>query len=724
MQALPLPGHNVVPQPPGVPAPQAGPIVVPNTYLDKYLDPIHDVFSGNYINLYHEYTVGNNTPAALRTATYRDGNMGTYLHILVHLRDPLAGANDPGTIVALHRLTRHEARLGQAQYPFDSLGLAFYGDVINGQAPSTVVIPDGWFNQIGPVQVPQHGLLTQEFAADPAAQSFGPYNAGTADVSPITTRQVILVPNKYAAPFLTSGMKPRDAYQTLFGMIQQAGDEIACEPLLDWLRVTLTTRGGAAPLPATCVPLTSAPAFADLAVQQAFVTYRLGVFHSDFTHLQPGHQHQSAVLIAQGISALTAEQRLSRTEAQQRQADNAAPKTPSDLFTVQLERLMRWCQVASELDLPPIYSTLANTKKGRARVVLQSAVEDALSNLQYVEDFPMSTTLATKIQDLKWHSPMSENFALGLHLFSLGSLDEETMEQQRQVNRHADALYGGEAAPSLLDIMTVQDAKQDVSLPRTLAQLRYLLERSHALWLILLGSHHPVTTAHQEYRRELVAQEKRLERITTRDPTMRFLVPALHGRRIQLAVNTWLGGQARSPMALPFKSLTDVFADIELGLPWEPVFPPTYLQMIRPSGTTPPTDVSVANTAQTAASTITPNSTGSGSTGPTRNRQQPGSTIPGDASTIRNEIVRNVNFNESVFSVYRAMNIKAKVLKEQLRTRNVDLPNNSRGETMCLTYHVHAMCNARCRFVADHSAHTPAEDELLRAWCEQHYHLD
>ena len=614
MQVPPFQVPNVVPLPPaGVPAPQAGPLVVPNTYLEKYLDQSYDAFHGNYINLFNEYAVGNNTPAALRNATYRDGNMGTYLHVLVHVLDAQAGPNDPGTIVALHRLTRHEARLGQAQYPFDNLGLAFYGDVINGQAPSTVVIPDTWFNQIGPVQSPSHGLLAQEMAAHPNSNSFGPYVAGVADVTPVTTRQVILVPNKYAAPFLTAGMPPRDAYQTLYGMIQQAGDEIACEALLDWLRVALTLRGGVVPLPATCVPPASSPIFADLAVQQAFVTYRLSVFHTDFNHMQPGHQHQSAVLIAQGLSALTNEQRLTRAEAQQRQADNVAPKTPADLFSVQLERLMRWCQVATEFDLPPIYHTLANTKKGRARVVLQSAVEEALNNLQYVEDFPLSTTLATKIQDLKWHSPMSENFALGLHLFSLGSLDEETMEQQRQINRHADALCGGEAAPSLIDIMTVQDSKQDVSLPRTLAQLRYLVERSHALWLVLFGSHHPVTQAHQTYRRELVTQEKRLERITTREPSMRFLVPALLGRRIQLAVNTWLGGQARSPNPVPFKSLIDVFDDIELGLPWEPVFPGGYLQMIRPqgTGTTPqaPADVSInSGTVDTAASTLTNNS--------------------------------------------------------------------------------------------------------------------
>ena len=699
---------------------QAGPHVVPNTYLEKYLDPSLDVFQGNYVNLYNEYAVGNNTPAALRNATYRDGNMGTFLHVLVHLRDPTAGPNDPGTIVALHRLTRHEARLGQAQYPFDNLGLAYYGDVINGQAPSTVVIPDAWFNQVGPVQTPNHGLLTQQLEAHPDEIAVGPYIAGTADVDPITTRPAILVPNKYAAPFLTAGMTPKAAYQTLFGMVQQAGDGIACEPLLDWLRVTLTQRTGAVIWPATCVPPAAPPAFADLTVQQAFVTYRLSVFHADFQHLQPGHQHHSAVLIAQGISALTAEQRLSRKEAQQRQMDTAAPKTPADLFSVQLERLMRWCQVAAEMDLPQIYTTLANTKKGRARVVLQSAVEEALNDLQYVDDFPMSTTLATKIQDLKWHSPMSENFSLGLHLFSLGSLDEETMEQQRQINRHADALYGGEAAPSLLDIMTVQDAKQDVSMPRTFAQLRYLVERSQALWLILLGSQHPVTRAHQDYRRELVTHEKRLERITTRDNSMRFLVPALLGRRIQLAVNTWLGSQARSPSPVAFKSLTDVFDDIEMGLPWEPVFPHGYLQMMKPNAAQP-SDISLSGTVGTAASTLTGGSSSINSNGQRSNNAPAAS--PADTTT-RSEIIRNVNFNAPVFGVYRAMNIKAKLLKDQLKTRNVELPNNASGERMCLTYHVHAMCNARCRFASDHASHTAAEDETLRGWCDQHYHLD
>ena len=36
---------------------------------------------------------------------------------------------------------------------------------------------------------------------------------------------------------------------------------------------------------------------------------------------------------------------------------------------------------------------------------------------------------------------MPDNFVLGLNLFCLGSLEADTMVQQRQLNQHADALY-------------------------------------------------------------------------------------------------------------------------------------------------------------------------------------------------------------------------------------------------------------------------------------------
>jgi hypothetical protein len=333
-------------QAPPAGVPPLGAPVAPNTYLEKYMDPANDPFAGNYLNLYNEYAVGNTQPATLRTAVYRDGNVGTLLHGLVHVRDALAGPNDPGIIMALHRLSRHDPRLGQVPQPYDNLGLAFFGDLVNGQLPATVVVPDAWFNQTAQVQAPTVGHLAQLLAAQPGTEAFGPYLAGQADVTPVVTRKIILVPNKYVAPFLSVGMKPREAYELLVDLIQQDGQDIACEPLIEWLRATLTVPGGNGPqVPVTAVLPAAAPTFANPQVQQAFAMYRLGIYQNDFPHHTPGHSYQSATLIAQGLSALTDEQRLTRQEAQQRQDAKSAQKLPRDLFGVLLDRLMRWCQV-------------------------------------------------------------------------------------------------------------------------------------------------------------------------------------------------------------------------------------------------------------------------------------------------------------------------------------------------------------------------------------------
>jgi hypothetical protein len=156
------PQANVIP-------PLLGPQAAPLTYRDMYLDPRYDTFSGNYINLYNDYAIGNTPPAPMRYAVYRDGNARTYLHALLHIREPQAHPHDPG-----HHLTRHDTGLGLLPTPFNGIGLAYYGDVLNGQVPTTVVMNDTLFNQTNIVQVPTHGLIAQQHAGDPGLQLLGP----------------------------------------------------------------------------------------------------------------------------------------------------------------------------------------------------------------------------------------------------------------------------------------------------------------------------------------------------------------------------------------------------------------------------------------------------------------------------------------------------------------------------------------------------------------------
>jgi hypothetical protein len=683
------------------------------SYLEKYSDASSDPFGGNYINLYNEYSVGGaNTPLSLRNTIYRDGNTGALLHVLIHVRN-LAGAlpTDPGLIVAYHRLARHDTRLGQAAMPYDGLGLAFFGDVINGQIPTSVVVPDTLYNQLPVTQVPSAGLLQQLIAADPAAEMFGPFPAGTADVDPVTTRQLIVVPNRYTTPLLCVGMAPKAAYLSISGMIHQDGNEVACAPLLEWLRHTVTRRAPNMP-PITCSPPLTTPPFLNPQDQQAFSMYRSGIVHQDLPLLMPGVTHNSAVLIAQGITALTDEQRLARQEASVHCQAKDTPKLPSEHFGVLMERVMRWCHAASEADLPEIYEVLANTKRGKARLVLQTAVENALTDLRYLEDFPLSATLATKILDLKWYANLKDDFSDGVNIFALGSLDEETMMDQRRLNQHADAMADGSAASSLIDIATIQDGKHDVCIPRTFAQLRYCIERSQALWHVLLGPMHPITQQHKYFRDTLVFQEKRLECVVTKDPSQRYIVPALLARVVQLEMNRWIYYQMRSGSPLPITPFTQVFAEIERSRSWEPTFPSTYI-LQETSKAPPPAEISLAGTSGTVDSTL------SGSITPGTNP------TTSNASTAAKQgaggMVRNMEYREATFAPFKELNIKSAIFKETMKERKIQMPTNAKGKYICLPFHIKGFCNANCGARWDHFPHTEEEDTKFVAWCNKHY---
>ena len=93
-------------------------------------------------------------------------------------------------------MTRHDARFGQQATPYDNIGVAFFGDTIDGQAPLSVQLPDALFNQLPAVQIPTQARLAQLLTAEPATQLFGPYTANDPDVEGHTTRQAVVVPNK------------------------------------------------------------------------------------------------------------------------------------------------------------------------------------------------------------------------------------------------------------------------------------------------------------------------------------------------------------------------------------------------------------------------------------------------------------------------------------------------------------------------------------------------
>jgi hypothetical protein len=286
-----------------------------------------------------------------------------------------------------------------------------------------------------------------------------------------------------------------------------------------------------------------------------FLDYRRNIAHQDLPLISSAGQQQGAQVIANGLATLAAEQRQTREEAAKHRRQRDARKTPQDFYGVLLERLMRWSQVVDERHLTPIHEEVANAKKSRLRGLLQTAVEDCLYANDFIEDFPVSTALASKILELNWHSALPDDFSCGLNLFAVGSLETTAVEAQRQQNRQADLLTANDGTASLGDIAEVTTPKGDVTLPRTFAQLRYLVQRMFALWSVLLGPQHPLTTGYKDFQDQLIRREKSFESVVeTHDPSQRYMVPALVGRWLQLRTNLWLQTQAKTatPIAPPY----------------------------------------------------------------------------------------------------------------------------------------------------------------------------
>lgn len=87
------------------------------------------------------------------------------------------------------------------------------------------------------------------------------------------------------------------------------------------------------------------------------------------------------------------------------------------------------------------------------------------------------------------------------------------------------------------------------------------------------------------------------------------------------------------------------------------------------------------------------------------------------ATTIRNE-----HYQET-FQKFKAMGIRTATLQAHLKEKNIALPTNSKGEEICLAWHVVGMCNTNCNQHATHIKQSKADDAALLSWCETNYTL-
>jgi hypothetical protein len=162
--------------------------------------------------------------------------------------------------------------------------------------------------------------------------------------------------------------------------------------------------------------------------------HRGEVIHWDLPNLRSTPLTQGAQHITRALGDLmNIQQRAINDEAQRRTAQTN--KLPSSYFQGGLLKLMRWCHVGTEQNLPDVYTQLANSAKGQHRHVLQAALDaPACERLSYYHyhNIQVTTSVARKIVDLEWISTIQDDLSTGFHHFTIGYVSEDEAQAQHR----------------------------------------------------------------------------------------------------------------------------------------------------------------------------------------------------------------------------------------------------------------------------------------------------
>lgn len=153
-------------------------------------------------------------------------------------------ADDPGRIMAYHRVLLVPPDLGEPAKPWHNQTLVFCGNREGTQVPASLVVPVTAFHHStgnnAVLQVPTAASLLQLMAATPDSSLFGPFAAGDVDTEGVTVGRIMYCPNSYVSLFGEAGVSPRVAYEFVTARITADNLGTNLEVLERWLRATCT----------------------------------------------------------------------------------------------------------------------------------------------------------------------------------------------------------------------------------------------------------------------------------------------------------------------------------------------------------------------------------------------------------------------------------------------------------------------------------------------------
>jgi hypothetical protein len=370
---------------------------------------------------------------------------------------------------------------------------------------------------------------------------------------------------------------------------------------------------------------------------------------------------------------------------------------------VGVAKLLRICQAGTSAELPQLWIDLATVPKKQDLVTIQQAfdhIANAELNMPGTR-IPVTPDIAGKIRSLAFEMTDEEDLTTGIHPFTFGYQDQSEVAAAYEMAERYQIIQQGLGAPTLSEAAEFARPTR-TKLPRTLTEATISYGNFRVALHVLLGDQHPVTRAYDLFWNTWNASQAHLLNIRTRTPG---LFPALTVRWIQLRISFWFGQQALTNANVAAPDFVQLLREIRLQAPWEPYFPDRYL------GAPPPVEVTPRPTvvASRAASSTVPTSgsaTGAGGSG--------------GSNPTRGTLERKSSPLNQAFQPFVDLNLRVRDVLQRAGPAN-RVPMNANGVEMCMSYHLKGMCNTNCSRRGDHRDHTPAEDQALLGWCQQHY---
>ena len=685
---------------PGVFGPAQAPVCY---YRDYFSSPDQDPFNGVYAEALEPYRVplaNNNAlnPAQVKTLAINCHSQRIPTAFLLLHPD--------GKLHIYIQLVKFNTRMGCDATPWDEGCYVQKGELIHNQSV-LVEWQDAYFHQVAnQIRVPTPAVIDTTLAGDINANVLGPFTNADADTELIRVRRTCYIPPKYVPLFLAEPLSPRQAWEQVRGQVIVDGKEADCLPLMDFLRAALVTSQQGAP-PVLEIALPTAPLADGILLNHR----RQHILERDFPLLNAAlpaiQQHQ----IATQLGLLVQENRTAREALQvQKNVDKNKPLATL-LGEEGVVSLLRIVNVATENQLPVIWSKFSNTKKAQKLQVLQHAVDEVIQRSAEAEvQFIVSAPILQLVLDMSFAMATNDSIGTGLQPFMF----PEQMPEEALHSRNAfEALYSGGSAPTAADLNALMKAK--IAAPRYLLHTRHMIRRVEILVKVLFGQQHPLGIALGSFCNRFLSFEAELHKLEMSQP--KYLLPTIICRRVSLELSLWFQTRKRIAGPIPVPDFCKLYNEIVLDGPWESKVPFSILtQLGLPTNMVPP---------PTPVPQFQPSAPGA-LPAPVRTPTSQIQPIGGQNGQIQRTRLNNTGFNV-MFQQFRDLrSVRCNTIRQKIRDNILPALPVSKidGNPMCLAWHVRGECNSACNRREDHVLYNSTEYAPLATWCGSHFRAE